>query len=49
MHALQAEHTTQNGEKSQWGIGLTNVLIGVVLSGHGCFPDTFKTLEASEN
>lgn len=49
MHALCAEHIIQREEESQWGTGLINALISIVLLRHGCFPGHIRTLEASED
>lgn len=40
VHALYAEHIIQCEEESQWGTGLINALISVVLLRHGHFLDT---------
>lgn len=40
MHAFYAEHIIQSEEEGQWGKGLINAVITVVLLRHGCFLDT---------
>lgn len=40
VHATYVEHIIQGGEEGQWGTGLINALISVVLLRHGCFLDT---------